>query len=133
MRQRSKVVFTLSCLFVTSVVTIATSKSGDQGRYEPEPVQNYLVASNCPQSTSQQRITVTNEQISYPMNLHFTDFGLPTTQLNPATTTQVFSMINGRQRSCSRSEMVDQGTPLIVYTCTENNMYICQVTFELDQ
>lgn len=141
MNQRLKSLFAVVCLLATSVVTIATSKNNSGERVSnvqvtPESLvrKSYYVASNCPQAIYQDWITVANERIEYPSNRNFSSFGLPAQTLNLTHTNQISMMINGRQRSCIRSEIRDQtGLPLIVYTCEESGTLLCQVSFELDQ
>src|SRR5687768_16059996 len=140
MARNLKIIFTLFCLLATSVVTIATSKKSDGdlrqiNNVTPESLarKDYYVASNCPQAISQERITVTSELIEYPTNRNFYSYGLPSHNLNLTHSHQVAGDMNGILRSCIRSEQADWGTPLIVYTCSENNSFLCQVSFELIQ
>lgn len=141
MKKNIKLLLTILCLFSTSLVTMATSKKqdGDQSlllQRSPESLarKDYYIASNCPGAIAQERITVTDERIEYPTNLAYINFGLPTDVLNLTYTNQLSrDMGSGRIRSCTRSEQVDQGTPLIVYTCTETGAFLCQVSFEAVQ
>ena len=133
-----RTLFTLLCLLATSVVTIATSRKGDRYDGQPAPYirteaterKDYDVASNCPQSVPQERITIANEQITYPSQMYFSDFGLPTQTLNLDYNEEVNGDVNGLYRTCRRSELKDQNTTLIVYTCSENNKRVCQISFE---
>lgn len=141
MSKNINTLFTLLCLFATSVVTIATSKKGDhpdaiisEHKYNGSLIEkNYFVASNCPQSIAQEKITVVSERILRPANTNFSDFGIPAESINLTFTNQINHPINGQMRSCLRSEQVEQGTSLIVYTCSENGTLICQITFEVTQ
>lgn len=139
MRKNLRIVFTIFCLLATSVVTVATSKKHDGQGYEgavtPESLvrKDYYIASDCPQAISQDRITIDNELIEYPTNRSFYNYGLPTYNLNLTFSNHIAADMNGRQRSCIRSEQVVWGVPLIVYTCSENGRFLCQVSFELAQ
>ncbi len=139
MRQKLNMLFTLICLLSTSIITIATSKKDDSpASHNQAPVEtlarrNYYVASNCPQSVQQEQITVTNEHIEYPPSINFSHFGLPAERLNLTMSFQISNIMQGRQRDCTRTEMNDQGVPLIVYTCTEGGAFLCQVSFEQTQ
>ena len=134
--QTVKTILTFLALFATSVVTVATSKKTDSPDYvveEAEPTKNYLVASNCPGAVPQARITITNKNLVSPSNINFFAFGLPTSQMSVSSTLQIEALVNGQERTCLRSEIVDQGTPLTVFTCSENGSVSCQITFELVQ
>lgn len=137
MKQKLNIFFSLLCLLATSVVTIATSKNSDTQQqpvnyYTAETLnrKNYYVASNCPQSVPQERITVTNDFIEYPPQLNFSHFGLPTERLNLLATPQISNAVQGHQRNCVRSDVADRGVLLTVYTCYESGAYLCQVSFE---
>lgn len=132
MAKNLRTFFTLLSLLATSVVTVATSKDGVNPKVTPESLarKDYYVASNCPQAIYQDRITVSHELIEYPTNRSFYDYGLPAYSLNLTFSNQVTAEISGRQRSCVRTEQTHQGTPLIVYTCSENGTPLCQVSFE---
>lgn len=131
-----KSLFSVLCLLITSIVTIATSKkpadqmAADQAYYDSLVQKDYFVASNCPQALYQERITIANGRVLYPTNRNFVDFGIPTLELNLTYSSQVSGLVNGHARSCVRSELVDQGIPLILYSCTENAQALCQVSFE---
>lgn len=139
MAKNLKTIFTILCLLATSVVTVATSKKteGNGVGYTATPEslarKDYYIASNCPQAIPQDRITVSNELIEYPTNRSFYSYGLPAYNLNLTFAHQITADMNGRQRTCVRSEQIDQGTPLIVYTCSENGYTVCQVSFEAFQ
>lgn len=137
MRRKLNTLVTIICLFATSVVTIATSKKkeGDDALLLKPPAEtlarrNWLVASNCPFAIQQEMITVENEMIQYPPNLNFTHFGLPNETLNIMLDSQTFRIINGVDRDCRSSKIVHQGTPLYLFTCTQNGAPLCQVSFE---
>lgn len=137
--KKLKKFFTVFCLLATSLVTVATSKksadqmTSDQAYYDSLKQKEYYVASNCPQSLYQERITVANNRISYPTNLSFFDFGLPALEVNLTYSTSLSGLVQGSTRTCLRTEQNHQGTSLIVYSCSENSQILCQVSFELVQ
>ncbi|MBK8202924.1 MAG: hypothetical protein IPK68_11580 [Bdellovibrionales bacterium] len=132
-----RILFTAICLLSTSVVTVATSKmrNNDVGyvnEITPESLaqRDYLVNSNCPQSIFQEQITVANARVKYPSDLSFFNFGLPSEYVNLTYSNQIVGEVNGVLRSCLRSQQVDQGISSIVYTCSENGIFLCEVYFE---
>ncbi len=132
MRRKLDTLFTIFCLFLTSIVTIATSKKGDHFS-EPPRVAHYLVASNCPKAIPNEQISVVNGMITYPANIQPKHFGLPTNQINWRTENQISGLFNGQLRECLHSVNVDNSTSLDVYTCYENKELVCQVSFELNE
>jgi hypothetical protein len=137
MKEKIRILFTAICLLSTSVVTVATSKKrnnevGYVNEITPESLaqRDYLVDSNCPQSIFQEQITVANERVKYPSDLSFLNFGLPSEYVNLTYSNQIVGEVDGVLRSCLRSQQVDQGISLIVYTCSENGIFLCQVFFE---
>ena len=135
-RRTIETLFTLLTLFATSIVTVATSKKDVETNNlsnNHEATRSYYVASNCSGAVPQSRVTIADRTIIEPANMRFYDFGLPITQLSVTSTQQFSAAMNGYQRTCVRSEQVDQGTLLTVYSCYENNQVVCQVSFELVQ
>ncbi|MGZ5278509.1 MAG: hypothetical protein ACXWC9_01115 [Pseudobdellovibrionaceae bacterium] len=138
MKQKLKILFTIICLMATSVVTIATSKKSESDRLRKEAEDDaarislrhiYLVASNCPQALSHERITVEADVITSPVGTEFSHFGLPMDELN-FLNQQISGYMQGQLRTCQYSILDDHGTRLDLYTCYQNNIQICQVTFE---
>jgi hypothetical protein len=135
-----KSLFAILCLVATSIVTVATSKkqvsdmdNANQAFTDSLVQRDYYAASNCPMALPQERLTIANERIQYPTNLSFYDLGIPVLALNLTYTHQVSGMINGRTRNCARSVLPNQSSSLIVYTCSENGNFLCQVSFEAVQ
>ncbi|MBK7842781.1 MAG: hypothetical protein IPJ71_03665 [Bdellovibrionales bacterium] len=139
MKEKIRILFTAICLLSTAVVTVATSKKRNNelgyvyvNEITPESLaqRDYLVDSNCPQSIFQEQITVANERVKYPSDLSFLNFGLPSEDVNLTYSNQIVGEVDGVLRSCLRSQQVDQGISLIVYTCSENGIFLCEVFFE---
>lgn len=132
MKQKVRLFFSLLCLVATSVVTIATSKKGEDGYKLDYNLgrKSYLVASNCPQALPQQELVINNGVIESPLEVRFIDFGLPMYNFNPMANATVQGLVFGQQRTCQYSSTMSNNVLLDVYSCYADNQFICQVSFE---
>lgn len=123
--KRFEKVFIAFCLMVTSVITIATSKAGD----EVDIITFYGAASNCSNATiTNQVIGVTDNMIVTPEGTNFTHLGLPKATLSIATETTTSGTVNAKTRVCTYSLDSSSGT-LHMYTCLDDGSPACITTF----
>lgn len=111
-------------LLIATVVTVATSQREDT---------EYLyfgAASNCANATTtNQAISTSLGTIITPAGMTFLDLGIPRSTLFVASDTTVSDTITGGlTRVCTYSLNSASGT-LHVYSCSDNNNPVCQVTF----
>jgi len=118
----------LTCLIATGVISIATSKQ--TYNLDDLTFSNYGAASNCPNATvTNQAITVSSAGIiTNPAGMDFLSLGLPVTNLVIPTQTPLTGTVNSANRTCTYSVNTTNGT-LHIYSCSDNNVLICQVTF----
>jgi hypothetical protein len=128
-----KSVLSAICLLATSVITIATSKStgkdGTIGTYNAGIVRQYSVNSDCAGAIPYEALTMTDSTITEPANRHFIDYGLPTEQIDLTQPSQVSGLVRGATRTCVYSAQTQGTTPVDVFSCYEDNRYVCQVVF----
>lgn len=111
-------------LLIATVITVATSQRKDT---------EYLyfgAASNCANATTtNQAISTSFGSIVTPAGMTFLDLGIPRSTLFVASDTTVSGTIaGGLTRVCTYSLNSASGT-LHVYSCSDNNNPVCQVTF----
>lgn len=119
-------VFATACLIFAAVITVATSKAPE----EETEYDTYGAASNCANATTtNQEITVSFASIVTPEGMTFIDLGIPKSTLDIANQTSVSGTITGGlTRVCTYSLNTTSGT-LHVYSCSDNNNPVCQVSF----
>ncbi len=131
--QKLKVLFTIACMLATSVVTIATSKKSDQDPLQAAKTQEvYLVASSCPGALPYDTVTIQNKEIVSPQNRHASEFGLPSSLLSFRDEDVLSGWIGEKMRTCRHALIDHDQTKLNVYTCSEDGVEVCKVSFELD-
>lgn len=108
------------CLISTAIVTIETSKKGD----------DFGAASNCANAKITNQVITVNEYgiVIAPSDRSFLDFGLPTSSLMIATQTAVSGTVNRATRDCTYSLNTTSET-LHVYSCSDNGTPTCQISF----
>jgi hypothetical protein len=119
--------FELVILCGVLVTTAATSKQDKS----TTTISTYGAATDCANANQNNvSIVVTNNAISSPAGISFMNFGLPAKVISINTLEPVSAQItNGPVRSCTASTSTNNGATMYVYTCTDNSVYACTVTF----
>lgn len=110
-----------------ALVTIATSTRKE---YTPLPM-GYTVASDCGNATViSGPVTVLEDTVTEPANTTFLDFGLPMDKIyfgkeNPVSAEIAPALI----RSCIFSLTAGPTESTRTFTCSDNGVYACTVTF----
>ncbi|MGE3974425.1 MAG: hypothetical protein AB7F59_07870 [Bdellovibrionales bacterium] len=120
-------------LFLTAVVTVATSKTPENSETKPSPLgltRHYLVASSCLGAIPEEEIEVQGYLITSPTDVDFRRYGLPNEFLDVGVDTQTTGLVNNRTRECQYTKTTDGDVDIDVYTCYEIGYLVCRVSFE---
>ncbi len=116
-------------LFTTYVVT-ATSYKRDTAL---GVLKTWGAASNCANAITNNEVLISDNNgfITDPVNRTFLDYGLPISAVRIGVDLTVAATANGITRQCTYSSQVDGGSgkTLSIYSCADNGVGSCVVTF----
>ena len=122
---QSKALQTLILVFSAAVV-LATSTARDY----TEPVLVWLVNSTCSGSLPSEVISTQGSIIVSPANRNFTMYGLPTANIRIGVDKTLTGNDGVTTRDCIHSTVDLTGTPVETYTCADNLVPACIVSFQ---
>lgn len=126
MASRFEKLATILGLVFTSAVTVATSKASDS-KSEAFPTTTFYAASNCQGAIPQEVIGVRLGQVVTPTGRTFQSYGLPAEFVTFGS-----ADVTGRSGALERRCVYALYQPGVhLYTCYDNGVQACQVTFEV--
>lgn len=115
-------------LFTTYVIT-ATSR----GTNNTVIYTSWGAATNCPNAIANNEVFIVSDSgnIKDPINRTFLDYGMPISSVRIASDLSVSGTENGITRLCTYSAQLDgvSGKTLGIYSCADNGVASCVVTF----
>lgn len=121
-----KIVRVVFLVFAAATV-IATSAARD---YVPDPILNWVVLSSCPGAIPSEIIATQGSSIIVPANRTFLQYGLPVERLFLGSTATVSGSDGTTTRECLPTKVEISGKQVETYTCVDNLIPACVVSFE---
>lgn len=123
-------VFKMAFILFAAYTTIATSKGTN-----PIAITytTWGVVSTCPgiAANNETLVAGSDGSIANPTGRTFLDYGLPISSVRIGVDSQITGVSNGINRTCIYSSFLDgnSGKTLSIYTCADNSIPTCIVTF----